>query len=79
MISDQEIWMRAWVAVASTFNAKAPDCTRYADACLKDYRERFPRPSMRVGTLNTGVSIPLATTSDSYFPRAARANLSFKG
>lgn len=41
-MSEQEVWLRAWLAVAGTFNAKLPDCTRYADACLAGFRERFP-------------------------------------
>lgn len=43
-MSDGEIWLRVWTAVASSFNAKVHDCTRYADHCLADYRERFPPP-----------------------------------
>jgi len=40
----EEVWLRAWLAVAGTFNSKASDCTRYADACLRDFQERFPLP-----------------------------------
>jgi hypothetical protein len=40
--SREEVWLRAWAAVASSFNAKSADCTRYADTCLKEFDERFP-------------------------------------
>lgn len=38
----EEIWLRAWCAVAGAFNSKPADCGRYADACLKAFDERFP-------------------------------------
>lgn len=41
MGDEREIWVRAWLAVAATFNAKERDCTRYADACVLAYHERF--------------------------------------
>lgn len=41
-MKDEEVWLRAWLSVAPSFNAKVNDCTRYADECLKAYRERFP-------------------------------------
>lgn len=37
----EEVWLRAWLAVAGTFNGKAPDCTRYADDCLAQFDKRF--------------------------------------
>jgi hypothetical protein len=40
----EEVWARAWAAVASGWNTKAPDATRYADICLKEFDERFPAP-----------------------------------
>lgn len=40
-VKDEEVWLRAWLAVASCFNGKAPDCTRYADTCLADFKQRF--------------------------------------
>jgi hypothetical protein len=39
-----DVWARAWCAVASGWNTKAPDATRYADICLKEFDERFPAP-----------------------------------
>jgi len=44
-MSESEVWVRAWVAVAGSVGGKLPDCERYADACLKQYRNRFPTPA----------------------------------
>lgn len=41
--TDPEIWLQAWLVVAGTFNAKLPDCDRYADHCLAEFRKRFPK------------------------------------
>lgn len=43
----RKVWVKAWASVGSSFNAKPADCTRYADACLRDWDERvrqFQRP-----------------------------------
>ena len=38
----QEVWVKAWNSMASCYNGKASDCTRYADECLKEFDKRFP-------------------------------------
>jgi hypothetical protein len=39
----REIWLAAWLAVASSSNTNNGDVpAKWADRCLKDYRERFP-------------------------------------
>lgn len=43
LIPRQEIWLRAWCAVASASNVyKEAECADWADACLKDFDSRFP-------------------------------------
>jgi hypothetical protein len=37
----RDVWLKAWTAVANTMNGKQDDCTRFADACLKAFDERF--------------------------------------
>lgn len=44
-MSDEEVWLRAWVAVAASVGGKIVDCDRYADTCLKHFKERFDRES----------------------------------
>jgi len=43
-MSEQEVWVRAWVAVASSVGGKLPDCERYADECRRQFVARWPRP-----------------------------------
>lgn len=39
---EEEIWIRAWVAVASASNCTNPASPRnWADGCLNAFRERF--------------------------------------
>lgn len=45
LLAEEEVWLRAWLVVAACFNAKLPDCTRYADACLEQFRDRFRKYS----------------------------------
>jgi len=41
----RQCWIDAWCAVASAFNCKEPkDATKWADAALKAYDERFNKP-----------------------------------
>jgi hypothetical protein len=40
IMTDEEVWVRAWVAVAASVGGKLSDCERYADACLAQYRDR---------------------------------------
>lgn len=40
-INFDEVWLRAWLAVAGCLNGKSEDCTRYADKCVEEYRKRF--------------------------------------
>lgn len=38
----EEVWLRAWVALAGAFNVREHSvATRWADACLKAFDERF--------------------------------------
>lgn len=38
----EEVWLRAWCVTATAVNCYSPDAaTRWADACLKDFSERF--------------------------------------
>ena len=40
--SREEVWLRAWCVTATAINCYSPDAaTRWADACLKDFSERF--------------------------------------
>jgi hypothetical protein len=61
MIDRREVWAGAWFAVASGWNSKAADATRYADTCLKEFDERFP-PSALPETQFCGT--PLSEMSD---------------
>lgn len=37
------VWLQAWSATVNANDCKNPDtATKYADACLKDFKERFP-------------------------------------
>ena len=41
-ITEREVWLKAWCAVANAFNCETSDAaTKWADACLKDFKERF--------------------------------------
>jgi hypothetical protein len=42
LTAEEHVWVTAWCAVASCWNQKetAP-CTRWADKCLEDFRQRF--------------------------------------
>jgi hypothetical protein len=46
----EDVWLRAWAAVANTINGKAPDCTRYADICLAEFDKRFPESPIEGGS-----------------------------
>lgn len=38
----ESVWVQAWIAVANANDCKSPDiATKYADACLKAFDERF--------------------------------------
>ena len=40
----QEVWLRAWCAVAGAWNCQSADAaTRWADAALKEYERRFAK------------------------------------
>ena len=42
-ISDQEVWLRAWVAYTSSSNStKCLYASEWADSCLEDFKRRFP-------------------------------------
>lgn len=39
----EEVWHRAWIALAAGFNVREHQvATRWADACLAAFDERFP-------------------------------------
>lgn len=41
----KEMWMNAWVGVASAWNCQdSAAATRWADCALKDFDSRFPKP-----------------------------------
>ena len=45
MITEPEVWMRAWCAAAVTTNIGTPErATYWADECAKAWRERFDKP-----------------------------------
>jgi hypothetical protein len=38
----QEVWVRAWVAVASTESSNRPEmCSAWADKCVEDFKKKF--------------------------------------
>ncbi len=40
----KHLWIAAWSSAASAFNIQTPkDATRWADAALKDFDERFAK------------------------------------
>ncbi len=44
-ITREQVWLAAWLAVAGASNStKKEFTTAWADHCLKDFDERFPRP-----------------------------------
>jgi hypothetical protein len=43
MTTDEEVWVKAWTAVANSNSCMSSDTARnWADKCLKSFRERFP-------------------------------------
>ena len=58
-MTDEEVWVRAWAAVASSVGGKLPDCERYADACLAQYRGR-----QRTGVFDAPQESPSQQTKD---------------
>jgi hypothetical protein len=42
MLAREEVWMRAFCAYVSSFNARTESGLRAADDCLKAFDERFP-------------------------------------
>jgi len=46
VLNREAVWLTAWCAVATSSNCHYPDSPgRWADRCLKDFDERFPRQS----------------------------------
>lgn len=41
-LTEQEVWVRAFCAYITSFNARSEGAVRCADDCLKQFRERFP-------------------------------------
>lgn len=41
-MSDEEIWMRAWIAITNAGKHHANDAPNAADNVLKEFRKRFP-------------------------------------
>lgn len=42
-IAQRQVWLAAWLTVARAENSYSSDAaTRWADACLKAYNDRFP-------------------------------------
>lgn len=42
----RDLWAQAWVATANANDCKSPEvATKYADAALRDFDSRFPRPA----------------------------------
>lgn len=40
----EEIWLQAWCATANAANCKSSEiATKYADACLDAFKQRFPQ------------------------------------
>jgi hypothetical protein len=41
-ITEEEVWLRAWVAVAASSNCVSKDSAdRWADHCLEQFKKRF--------------------------------------
>lgn len=42
-LTDEQVWLAAWCAVAGTWNVKYKDTPKkWADRCVEDFRKNFP-------------------------------------
>lgn len=59
---DQTVWLQAWLNTARADNCTSTDAaTRWADTCLKAFKERFDAPNG--DKWNTPMGAPLTSST----------------